>query len=191
MNIRSINSAFSAQTTSNYAKQKAVASTGGIFVGGSGMVGVANATSGFQCAGGDAALTLVNRGEGAQIQCGTGLYGGITHTNVAGENVSVNNKIISVGNNCNIFGTSGADVVFSLGQSCDIKLYGGNDEAFVSGEGSKVDGADGDDVISGTPAGLSYARLMSLDVTSMLAEIYKNSAAIVYKSFAAAATTNA
>ena len=186
MNIRSINSAYSMKTTSDFAAQKALDNTGGIFVGGRGMVGVSNSTTGFQCAGGEATMFLVNRGEGAQIQAGTGAIGGIAHTNVKGEDIFVNNKIISVGNNCKIFGTEDDDVIFSLGQSCDIKLGGGNDEAFVSGTGSKVDGEAGDDVISGTPAGLNYAKLMDLDPVSMLAEIYKNSANIVYKSFSKA-----
>ena len=186
MNIRNVNSANSTQVTANYAKQQALGNTGGIFVGGKGVISVANSTDGFQCAGGEATLHLVNKGNAAQIQAGTGAVTEYVQKVDANgkeyyEKSAVKNDIISVGHGCYIKGSDDADVLLSIGQNCDIDLGNGDNKAFVSGEGTNVNGGAGNDIISGTPAGLDYASLMSLDVVSMMAKIFQNSVSIIYK----------
>ena len=181
MNIRSINSLNAMKTSADFAQQKAIGNTGGIFVGGKGVVSVANSTDGFQCAGGEATMNLVNKGNAAHIQAGTGAVGEIKKTDENGKEYSVKNDIVSVGHGCYIAGSKDADVLLSIGQNCDIDLGDGANKAFISGEGTKVNSGAGNDVITGTPAGLDYATLMSLDIVSMLAKIYQNSASIYFK----------
>ena len=171
MNIRSVNSANSMRTTANFAKQQALGNTGGIFVGGKGIISVSNTTDGFQCAGGESTMNLINQGNMAKIQLGTGALGSIGKTDTDGKAYYVKNDVISVGQNCYINGSSDADVILSIGQNCAINFNDGANMGFVSGEGTTVNNGKDNDKVTGTPAGLDYASLMSLDIISMAAKI--------------------
>lgn len=171
MNIRSVNSAQSAQTTAIYAKQQSLGNTGGIFVGGRGVISIANSTDGFCCAGGESTMNLLNQGNSAKIQLGSGAAGSIAKTDEDKQAYYVKNDVISVGRDCYINGSADADVVISIGQECDINLGDGVNRGFISGLDTNLNSGKDNDKITGTPSELSYASLMSLDIISMAARI--------------------
>ena len=182
MNIRSFNSSYAALNTQTFAAQTGdTGNIGGLFVGGKGSVVVANKTEGFQCAGGDANLYLLNQGNRAKIQLGTG-SAGYEKFKVNGQEMAFKNIVISAGHNSLINGSTDADVIFSYGQNCSINLNGGTDYAFVSGAGTKVNGSDSNEYISGIPSGLpNVATLQSYNPFKFNQTIRDAGVNIVYK----------
>lgn len=194
MYTRSVNSSLAAQVSAAYAAQQAPTSgTGNLFIGGLGNVSVMNTSDNFICAGNSATMQVLNRGDNARIQGGTGVLGKSTITLGKDDNgnaitTSANNWILNIGKGCKISGTEDEDVIFSVGADCDIDTIGGDDRISASGEGTKVNSGSGNDIISGTIAGLDYSQLMQLKPISIMNKILNTSISYILVNNA---TTNA